>query len=355
MFSVAPLLDYPHCRLVIAPKAKWKINHKVPAFLSPFINIIGFKHITRFIATLFFVSQWVIQNRKYKKVIVLHGVQSCKIWGVLLGQVLSPSIIISFLTDDLGVQPTWENVFLKKLRLFDVHLMKLGLQKISGVIAMTPKLAKKLAPGLPTLIIPTIQNLERIPLPIRNKDADDDIFALVYTGGLTQDYGISLLLDAFKRANRDDWRLMISGWGNLEATVKDFAANNSHVQFLGFLDSKELSELYCRADVFVNPKLSNTPFAEMSFPSKIVEYLGTGKPVISTNLPVLDENFKKHLILTRADTPEELVRCMNEVYSWNYYELESWRNESLRFVNEELSPIAQGNKIRNFITEINSL
>ncbi len=132
VLSVAPLLDYPHCRIIIAPSAKWKIDDKIAATMLPFINLVGLKHITRFIVTLAFVTRWCLRYRKTSRIIVLHGVQSCKIWGVLIGQVLSPSLTIAFLTDDLGIPLKWENKFINKLRRFDISLMKLGLKESLG-------------------------------------------------------------------------------------------------------------------------------------------------------------------------------------------------------------------------------
>ncbi|MDR3574710.1 MAG: glycosyltransferase [Anaerolineaceae bacterium] len=348
ILSTAPLLDYPQCKLLFAPRARWKIDDRINARMVSYVNIAGIKHLTRFSATLFHVIGWIIKNRGYDRIIIFHGVQSSSLWAVLSVQFLGPCTIIPFLTDYLGIPQKWESAPLKKMRVLDLYLMKRGLQKVSGVIVMASKLADELAPGLPKLVVPTIQNTKLSPVPAKSRQPDDRAFTIVYTGGLSEDYGINLLLAAFEQANNMDWRLLITGWGDLEKIVSDFAANNPRAQFLGFLKPEELSNLYNCADVLVNPKLTSTSFATMSFPSKIVEYLGTGKPVISTNLPVYDDCFRKHLILTQSDSPEELIRCLNDVSSWNDLQIEAWRVKTLDFVNTELSPKKQGVRIRDF-------
>jgi glycosyltransferase involved in cell wall biosynthesis len=354
VLSSAPLLDYPHSRLLFAPSAKWRIDNKIKATMLPFLNLVILKHMTRFVATFAFVIQWVLRNKSSNLIIILHGVQSCKIWGVLLGQVLAPCITVSFLTDDIGIPLKWENTLLKKIRLVDVYLMKLGLQKISGIIAMTPNLAEKLAPGRPALIMPTIRNLTSNAVSNKIRNSNDDSFTIVYTGRLSHSYGIDLLLYTFKQANRNrpNWRLLITGWGEMENAVRDFAVNNRQVEYLGFLDSEGIAELHQLADVFVNPKLTSTSIASLAFPSKIVEYLGTGKPVVSTNLPIFDDGIRQHLIIAQSDSPEELIRCLDDVASWNDHQRESWRKQTLMFVNEELSPVIQGARIRGFIDSL---
>jgi glycosyltransferase involved in cell wall biosynthesis len=134
--------------------------------------------------------------------------------------------------------------------------------------------------------------------------------------------------------------------------VKDFAKKDPRVQFLGFLSPEGIGELYESADVLVSPKRVSSAVAELSFPSKIVEYLSTGKPVISTDLPVFDGNFRQHLIIARSDTAEELIRCFKEVSAWNQNQCESWRAGTIRFVEEELSAAVQGARIRGFVDSL---
>ena len=352
VFSTAPLVDFPHSRLLFGPSAKWKIDNKIKATMASFINLPGIKHLTRFIATFVFVSWWILMNKNSRRIIIMLGVQSCKLWGVLLAQIFAPCITISYLTDDLGIPLNWEKSLLKKMRLVDVNLMKMGMQRLAGIIAMTTDLGEKLAPGRPTLVMPTIRLSTASPVTTNPHNSDGSTFNIVYTGKLCHSYGLDLLLDTFKQANRSNWRLLISGWGEMEDVVREFARDNSQVEYLGLLNSEELSQLRQQADVFVNPKLTSASTSSLAFPSKIVEYLSTGKPVISTDLPIFNRGFRQHLIIAQSDSPEELIRCLDDVMSWDDDQRESWRLPTLRFVNEELSPAIQGVRIRGFVDSL---
>ena len=217
------------------------IDDEIVAVMKPFVKLLGLKHFSRFIVTFVFVFLWTLKNKNNKRIIVMHGVQSCKLWGVLLGQAVLPSTTISYLTDNIGLPLQWEGNIIKKLRQIDVKLMLAGLKRVTGIIAMTKKLADELAPGRPYIIIPSIQNsywtFPNISLPSRDKAE----FTIVYAGGLFVEYGINLLIDAFIRANRSNWRLKIAGSGNMSDAVQDICKKEPRIDYLGFLNATQLS------------------------------------------------------------------------------------------------------------------
>jgi len=264
---------------------------------------------------------------------------------------LMPAVTLSYLTDDLGLSLRGESAFKKKIRRIDVFLMKRGLQRVSGVITMTPWLAAALAPQKPSLVMNAILNTVD-PRVISSESVSDNVFTIVYAGGLSHDYGIDLLLQAFRQATRPDWRLVIAGSGDLAQRVQAAARSDPRIEYKGFLDAPGMAELYRIADVLVNPRLLSSSLAQMAFPSKIVEYLATGKPVVSTDLPAFDEQFRKQLVIAHSDTPEELARCLDDVASWSPDARKRWRAQTQAFLRANLSPAVQGAKLREFVQSL---
>lgn len=88
------------------------------------------------------------------------------------------------------------------------------------------------------------------------------------------------------------------------------------------------------------------------FLQKLIEYLGTGKPVVCTDLTVLDGNLRRHLVIVLKDLPEELIRCFDEVSFWDDAQREQWHVETMKFVQDEFSPATQGKKILDFIASL---
>ncbi len=134
VFSTAPLVDFPHSRLLFGPRAKWMIDDQINATMAPFLNLPGLKHFTRFMATSVFVSRWILKNRDSKRIIILLGVQSCKLWGVLFAQIFGPCITVSYLTDDLGIALKVGKILVEENASYGCQSHETGITKSSRVL-----------------------------------------------------------------------------------------------------------------------------------------------------------------------------------------------------------------------------
>lgn len=104
----------------------------------------------------------------------------------------------------------------------------------------------------------------------------------MYAGTLEKVTGIDLLLEAFEQAETENAELWISGKGSMAGLVRQYAGRDSRIQYLGCPPYQDYLDNLKKADVLVNPRNMNLPENENNFPSKILEYLATGKEIIST-------------------------------------------------------------------------
>jgi glycosyltransferase involved in cell wall biosynthesis len=351
IISFAPINDYPNNKLIISPSSKWIING-IQAKMLSFINIIGLKHLTRFIITYIHVLKWTYKASNNRRIIITHGLVSAQLWSVYLGQLFYRSTLCTYITDDTGVSLKGESLIVKGIREFDKKIIMMALQRMSGVIAMTNKLAEKLAPGLPVSIIPAIYNFNTKLSFLDIKDISNE-FNIVFSGGVNKDNGIEFLLDSFKTANKKDWRLIIAGKGDMEEEVQKAVLFDHKINYKGFVEIEELSEIYKDADVFVNLRLTSSEITDLGFPSKLIEFVGTGKPVISSNLPALTNEFRKHLIILESDDPKSsFIENLNQIQLWGRAQKENWRLSSKNFINDNFVPGKQGNLIKQFFNQI---
>ncbi len=88
--------------------------------------------------------------------------------------------------------------------------------------------------------------------PFTRRDFDLGRPRLGYIGTLSRIKGVATLLDAFAAAPKE-WRLSIAGSGELESLVRERAAADERITFLGRLDGSAKEDFFGSLDLLVIP------------------------------------------------------------------------------------------------------
>jgi glycosyltransferase involved in cell wall biosynthesis len=175
---------------------------------------------------------------------------------------------------------------------------------------------------------------------------------VLYTGTLATRYGILDLIDAFQGIDNPDYELYICGGGNTEKFIKQKANSDKRIRFMGLVSRQEALELQKSATVLINPRSSQGEYTKYSFPSKTMEYLLSGKPVIMRKLPGIPEEYHKHLFFTKDDSVEALRKSIVDVCEMNS-ELRAQLGYNAReFLLKEKNYVVQTEKIVRLINTL---
>ena len=114
-------------------------------------------------------------------------------------------------------------------------------------------------------------------------------FVLVYTGNihdsnLAEVRSLYLAVGLLRRSGLPV-TLVRTGWNHVDMAWRDELGLEGAVHELGFVPRRRVWELLALADALVQPGGSN-PFNDYRFPSKLPEFLASGKPVVlpATNI-----------------------------------------------------------------------
>lgn len=105
---------------------------------------------------------------------------------------------------------------------------------------------------------------------------------IMYAGLFNQGAGIDLFLESIKRIERSDICVYVSGQGKLEEYVKNAAQSDCRISYLGKLPYEKYLSYLKTCDILVNPRNMNLPENKHNFPSKMMEYIATGRMIVST-------------------------------------------------------------------------
>ncbi len=212
------------------------------------------------------------------------------------------------------------------------------LQKYDTVMGLSANTEKRLKKGQQFILMEGGIDQEFYDcFAFRGKETDGPII-FMYSGLLSRVTGVDLLLKAMEANRKKNIRLVITGKGNLEQLVRDAAQRDGRIDYKGHLAYKSYIEELQNADILVNPRNMGLPENQNNFPSKILDYLATGKSVISTKFvgwEKFEENIKfiemeemEKIFFGTGNTEEEFLR--NRKFIKGYL----WQNQLRRLLGE---------------------
>lgn len=136
-----------------------------------------------------------------------------------------------------------------------------------------------------------------------------------YTGKMSADRGISLLLDAAK-ALPEICFVLVGGTGKEVNAWKRHTVGIKNVVFTGFVSPKNVAQYLKMADVLVAPYTTQIPTLNAASPLKVFEYMAMGKPAVISRLPTIQEVVQDGYngILIEPDSPEALVDGLRRAF-----------------------------------------
>jgi glycosyltransferase involved in cell wall biosynthesis len=104
---------------------------------------------------------------------------------------------------------------------------------------------------------------------------------LYFSGSLMERYGIKNLIEAYIKA-QPSYDLVIAGHHDDSDYYTLLERSHSRIHFLGQVTREENNALEANAALLINPRPYHEKLDKESVPSKLLEYLASGAPILST-------------------------------------------------------------------------
>lgn len=135
---------------------------------------------------------------------------------------------------------------------------------------------------------------------------------IVYTGSLMYYDGTEELLNAVSRLSNEDIELKVYGNGPLKSMVETYASQYEHINYMGYLSNEKIGRVLQEADFLINPRISYFYTDIFGFPSKMVEYLLSGTPVITTSFSAMPKEYRDFVYLISEETAKGIEKSIVE-------------------------------------------
>ena len=190
------------------------------------------------------------------------------------------------------------------------------------------------------------QNITCVQVPAANRR-----HSILYAGNLDAENGIQSLIDAFLSMKTKGFTLDIYGEGDYQEEVKRIAAANPTVSFHGNQPNPLIMNELAHAWLLVNPRPTCGEFVQYSFPSKTMEYMCTGTPFASTELPSIPAEYFQFIGSLKDGSVDDMSAALDSLLQQDYSILMKKAQQAGQFVLENKNNHIMVRKILQMLGE----
>jgi len=349
------------------PDLYTKIYHKAYSFSRRkdtdnlaigFINVKGLEIYHKLTKLYRPVMKWIKsnENSKEKLVIFVYSAQPQFLYTVKRIKTEYKDVRICLIVPDL---PEYMTVNDKKtlLRYIYNRFMKDGLRRIvydnikyvDSFVILTEHMKEPLMINdRPYVVVEGVagvyaddENPERI--------STGSFIDIVYTGTLARKYGIVDLVLEFMKIKDNRYRLVICGEGDSRREIESLAIKDPRVIFKGPREHKEVLKIQRQAALLVNPRKNDEEYTRYSFPSKTMEYMLSGRPVLMFRLDGIPREYDEYLYYFDDWPKSSMAEVITEICEAMPGKPDELGEKAKRYVLENKSPEKQSKKILDMV------
>ena len=182
----------------------------------------------------------------------------------------------------------------------------------SGYVVLTEQMKEKLNPGKPAIVLEghVDSNMGTVENCLDGKYPQK---VCLYAGALHRKYGIEMLVKAFLMADIPDAELHLYGDGDYVEELKKL--RDDRIRYFGTVPNSVIVEEELKATLLINPRPTDGAFTRYSFPSKNLEYMASGTPLLTTKLPGMPMEHTEYVYLFGDESIEGMSRTLKEILS----------------------------------------
>ena len=276
---------------------------------------------------------------------------------------LGAALTIGAFNNKIKVIEYEDNVFNKALvgdknsmegykRILYNHLMK----RTDGVMAVC--LGLQLKDTLKySVLTPGVVNedvIDNVSTRVNSLDKNTPVH-IILTGGIHYSKGGDLLVKAMTHIKTP---CIVSVYGNcnLDENLKKLIAEvpeKHQFHFNGYMEHAELIKTLDRdADILINTTRSMGVGAQAAgFPFKMMEYASTGRPIVSSEIGKLNDEYNRHITYYDGESPEAIALTIEDVIA-HYNDKVQLALDLQKIVLNEYTIEGTGKKLDHFLKSI---
>ncbi len=218
-----------------------------------------------------------------------------------------------------------------------------------GYIYLTEAMREEITDNKPYMVMEGIYNATDV---VAENNKESYSRAIMYAGGIHKKYGVLSLIDAFEQIPGADTELWLFGEGTAVDEVLERAGKDSRIKYFGRVTREEVLACEKKAVLLVNPRSTKEIFTKYSFPSKTIEYMASGTPLLTTRLEGIPKEYFDYVFSIEDNDVEQIKGALTDILHMTDDELRNVGKRAQRFVTENKSSKSQVERVLKFLKKL---
>ena len=327
---------------------KPKVSDKSPRgkYLSC-INIWFFKQFGVLFKLLLFIFKWCVINRKDKnRLIIYSSIQPSYLMTTIIPKLFSVKVAL-FVPDLPSMQysPAFTRSKTVKLILpLYEAINRKTYNRINYYIFITKHMVSLFPPRPYSIMEGLIDATDgEENTTYENKGA----FTIMYAGGLIEKMGVGTYLDAISLIKEPQVKFVFYGNGDMLNRIKEKSLSDSRIVYGGVLSHAEVLKKEKEANLLINPRPIGDKYTYYSFPSKLMEYMQSGTPVLTSRLAGIPDEYSNLMLYIEDSSVEGIAKSINDCLKLSQNSLNEIGKAASGYVKKNKNCLAQIERIMN--------
>lgn len=313
----------------------------MPFYNHPFPKLLGFKFYA-----FFFTLLWVFCTRGNKAMIC--DVLNAHAAASMLACRVTGTKAVGIVTDIPGYMNFSGNKVSWLCRLRQHHVIR-NIRLMTHLVPLTDAMCEIINPErrrpyvvVEGLVDSEMKYAEPRPYP-------DGKLHVTYTGTLNAAFGVRNLVEGFMKTKSANAVLDLYGSGPMKNEMAAYMNKDSRVCYHGVVPIEEAVKAQQSSFLLVNPRPTSEEFTRFSFPSKNMEYMVSGVPLLTTILSGMPKEYHPYVFLLEDETAEGICQSLERILAMPIEEVRARGILAKSFVLENKNNICQAERVIKLI------
>lgn len=313
----------------------------------PFWNEPGLKHIQVALG----VRKIILKNDNFKPdVIICDTLNAAMCVGAFLAKKETKAKYIGIVTDLPNSVSQFEKGVINRAA---TYLSSKYITSFDYYVLLTHQMNEVVNPkNRPYIIMEGVCDVPST-LKIENKKSTINEIGgkrkILYAGGRPSKDGVDMLIAAFRQIPDSDLELNV--YGSMPDVKIGRDINDKRIVYHGKTENSIISAAEHASYLLVNPRPTCEEYTKYSFPSKVMEYMASGTPMVTTKLAGIPEEYYKYVYTFEECNTECYLSVLKDIISCDRETHYKKGRDAREFVLNNKNKIVQTKRIIELINK----